>query len=176
VRAWLPPPLVAPTAACSHPDTLLSVIQVQSNLHTDLQVSAPDLRQLTCRKLANYQLPFGWYLASHVFLWGFIITLPLTAVVWMQSWLMALASSFIVVGVYATLHEIALQMEEPFSWYPNMIPLSHRQYSLNERLIAMRHARRPVTFADYLADVHDGAGYERSKDTFKCRVRALLKG
>ena len=43
---------------------------------------------------------------------------------------------------------MARDIEDPFHYDPNELPLPQLQYKLNERLLAVSHARRPVASTD----------------------------
>jgi hypothetical protein len=43
---------------------------------------------------------------------------------------------------------VARDIEDPFLYDPNELPLPQMQYKLNERLLAIAHSRRPVAFTD----------------------------
>ena len=44
--------------------------------------------------------------------------------------------------------QVARDIEDPYHYDPNELPLPQMQYKLNERLIAVSHSRRPVAFTD----------------------------
>jgi hypothetical protein len=44
--------------------------------------------------------------------------------------------------------QVARDIEDPFLYDPNELPLPQMQYRLNERLLALSHSRRPAAFTD----------------------------
>jgi predicted membrane chloride channel (bestrophin family) len=88
----------------------------------------------------------------------------------MDAWWLVMMGTFLVVWAYATLDEIALHLEEPFKGNSNLIPLSVRQYMLNERLIAIMNTRRPLSAADYVRNVLKRAAYKSKECQVKCQV------
>lgn len=44
--------------------------------------------------------------------------------------------------------QVSRDIEDPYHYDPNELPLPQIQYKLNERLLAVSHARRPVAFTD----------------------------
>jgi hypothetical protein len=56
--------------------------------------------------------------------------------------------TFLSVSILCTLNEIARDVEDPFHYDPNQLPLPQMQYKLNERLLAVSKTRRPIAFTD----------------------------
>ena len=122
----------------------------------------------SCRKLTQVQLPYAWYQASHFCLTAFTVTLPYVAAFWMNEYWLAVPTAGLTVLLFATMNEIANSIEEPFKFYPALIPLRLKQMQFNERLIAISDTRRPMGFADVLKDVNNPRGYlECKRSLFK---------
>lgn len=118
------------------------------------------------------QLPYAWYQASHFCLTAFTLTLPYVAAFWMTEYWLAVPTAGLTVLLFATMNEIANSIEEPFKFYPSLIPLRLKQMQFNERLIAISDTRRPLGFADVLKDVVNPRGYlECKRSLFKVRSR-----
>jgi hypothetical protein len=121
------------------------------------------------------QLPYAWYQASHFFLFAFAITLPYVAAYWINEYWLAVPTTFLLVLLFATMNEIANAIEEPFKYYPALIPLQLKQLEFNERLIAISDTRRPLGFADVLKDIHSpGAYLECKRAVFKVRPLVVI--
>lgn len=81
-----------------------------------------------------------------------------------EYWLAVPTSAFTVL-LYATMNEIANFIEDPFKYYPTLIPLRLKQMQFNERIIAISDTRRPLGFADVLKNLHNPHGYLELKST-----------
>jgi hypothetical protein len=67
--------------------------------------------------------------------------------------------------------QVARDIEDPFLYDPNELPLPQMQYRLNERLIAVSHSRRPVAFTD-VGDLTGPGNTVMLRDSPLGRVRA----
>lgn len=56
--------------------------------------------------------------------------------------------SFLAVSLVQTINELARDLEDPFHYDPNQVPVSQMCYRLNERLLAISKTRRPIAFTD----------------------------
>jgi hypothetical protein len=89
----------------------------------------------------------------------------------MNEYWLAVPTAALIVLLFATMNEIANDIEEPFKFYPALIPLQLRQMQFNERLIAICDTRRPLGFADVLKDIYNPRGYDEcNRAVFKVRV------
>lgn len=60
----------------------------------------------------------------------------------------AVLTTFAAVHTYVTLNEVARDIEDPFFYDPNQLPLPQMQYKMNERLLAVTKTARPSAFTD----------------------------
>eukprot|EP00892_Ulva_mutabilis_P007760 jgi/Ulvmu1/5356/UM022_0150.1 len=101
-----------------------------------------------CQKLTDTPFPFPWVQAVNIALLLFTLFAPIAVVGFVSSPIMATALTFMAVATYVTLNEVASDVEDPFHYDPNELPLPQMQYKLNERLLAVRYSERPVAFTD----------------------------
>ena len=57
-------------------------------------------------------------------------------------------TTFFLILTYTMLNEVARDVEDPFHYDPNELPLPQMQYKLNERLLAVTQTQRPLGFTD----------------------------
>jgi len=89
-----------------------------------------------CRALVDTPFPFPWAQAMVLFLVIFSLTLPLLMVAWMKTVWIAVLFDFVTVFCFWILNEVARDLESPFVFPPNDLPLARMQYNFNERLLA----------------------------------------
>lgn len=89
-----------------------------------------------CRALVDTPFPFPWAQAMVLFLVLFSLTLPLLMVAWLRSVWIAVLMDFVTVFCFWILNEVARDLESPFVFPPNDLPLARMQYNFNERLLA----------------------------------------
>jgi predicted membrane chloride channel (bestrophin family) len=89
-----------------------------------------------CRALVDTPFPFPWSQAMVLFLVIFSLTLPLLMCAWMRSVWIAVVMDFVTVFCFWILNEVARDLESPFVFPPNDLPLARMQYNFNERLLA----------------------------------------
>jgi hypothetical protein len=104
-----------------------------------------------CRKLNESPFPFPWAQSITIILAIFVTTLPFLVAAYVNSLYVAVLTTFFTVQTYIMLNEVARDIEDPFLYDPNQLPLPQMQYKLNERLIAVSKAERPVSFTDISA-------------------------
>ena len=84
-----------------------------------------DIYLALCRKLSTQQLPWAWYQACNLTLWAFTYILSAYAAIFMDYAWEQLRLATIVVGVFATLLEVANSIEEPFRCAWTLMLFSH---------------------------------------------------
>mmetsp|Transcript_31456 Transcript_31456/g.57132 ORF Transcript_31456/g.57132 Transcript_31456/m.57132 type:complete len:411 (-) Transcript_31456:850-2082(-) len=105
-------------------------------------------------KLATTPFPFPWAQVVTSFLVIMTITLPFVTVTFLkQSWI-GVMMSFVTILTYWSLNEVANEMEDPFGYDPNDLPLSCFQYDLNKQLIASTWKFRPHYFDEIERDLY----------------------
>ena len=67
----------------------------------------------------------------------YTLTVPLLMWVWIKSTWFGALLSFIATFTYWTLNEIARDLEDPFLYEPNDLPLPRIQFLFNERILAI---------------------------------------
>ncbi|KAK9827509.1 hypothetical protein WJX74_006552 [Apatococcus lobatus] len=98
-----------------------------------------------CRKLSDTPFPFPWAQMVLVLLIIFAGTLPLMVVAFIDKLWLAITIDFFSVQAYWALNEVARDVEDPWVYEPNDLPLARLQYQLNERLLAASTTWRPLT-------------------------------
>eukprot|EP01024_Parvocaulis_polyphysoides_P014826 TRINITY_DN16220_c0_g1_i2.p1 TRINITY_DN16220_c0_g1~~TRINITY_DN16220_c0_g1_i2.p1 ORF type:complete len:459 (+),score=57.88 TRINITY_DN16220_c0_g1_i2:128-1504(+) len=96
-----------------------------------------------CRKFCDTPFPFPWAQAVLVFLLIYTVTVPFVIGAFVRSSWLAAIITFIAVLTYWTLNEVARDLEDPFWYDPNDLPLSYYQYAFNERLLVISRTVRP---------------------------------
>jgi predicted membrane chloride channel (bestrophin family) len=107
----------------------------------------------SCRKLSESPFPFPWAQSITIILFIFLCSLPFIVIDFATSCTVSVLTTFVSVQTYIMLNEVARDMEDPFLYDPNQLPLPQLQYKLNERLIAVSRAERPTAFTDVTAMV-----------------------
>jgi len=89
------------------------------------------------RGIADIPFPFPYSNAIILILMIYTLTVPLLMWIWVKSaWFGALLA-FIATFTYWTLNEIARDLEDPFLYEPNDLPLVRMQFLFNERILAV---------------------------------------
>jgi predicted membrane chloride channel (bestrophin family) len=89
-----------------------------------------------CRKLAETPFAFPWAQLMVLLLVIYSITLPLLMVGWLEAVWLALLLNFFTILAYWSLNEVARDLESPYLFPPNELPLFTLQLRFNERLVA----------------------------------------
>jgi predicted membrane chloride channel (bestrophin family) len=100
------------------------------------------------RKLNETPFPFPWAQGIIVVLIMFTVSVPFVFAVFIDNTIVAAFASFIAVQTYIMMNEVANDVEDPFHYDPNQLPLPQMQYRLNERLLAVSKTERPLAFTD----------------------------
>ncbi|KAL0045047.1 hypothetical protein WJX82_006316 [Trebouxia sp. C0006] len=98
-----------------------------------------------CRAIADTPFPFPWAQMVLVMLIMYAISVPLVVVAFVDSTWMGIVVNFFCVQSYWCLNEVARDLEDPFIYDPNDLPLARYQYQFNNRILAAARARRPVS-------------------------------
>eukprot|EP00892_Ulva_mutabilis_P007761 jgi/Ulvmu1/5357/UM022_0151.1 len=101
-----------------------------------------------CQKLTDTPFPFPWVQAVNIALLLFTLCAPIAVIGFIHNPFLATVLTFMAVATYITLNEVATDIEDPFHYDPNELPLPQMQYKLNERLLAVLYSERPVAFTD----------------------------
>eukprot|EP01026_Neomeris_dumetosa_P066766 TRINITY_DN647_c0_g1_i12.p2 TRINITY_DN647_c0_g1~~TRINITY_DN647_c0_g1_i12.p2 ORF type:complete len:182 (-),score=20.45 TRINITY_DN647_c0_g1_i12:1126-1671(-) len=75
----------------------------------------------------------------------YTLTVPLVISAFVKSTWLAALITFISVCTYWTLNEVAQDLEDPFWYDPNNLPLAYYQYAFNERIIVISRTKRPLS-------------------------------
>ncbi|KAL3134602.1 hypothetical protein ABBQ38_006433 [Trebouxia sp. C0009 RCD-2024] len=97
-----------------------------------------------CRAIADTPFPFPWAQVVLIMLILYALTTPLVVVAFINSTWTGLAVNFLSVQSYWCLNEVARDLEEPFVYDPNDLPLARYQYQFNHRILAAGRTQRPV--------------------------------
>ncbi|KAG2448666.1 hypothetical protein HYH02_006023 [Chlamydomonas schloesseri] len=89
-----------------------------------------------CAKLAATQFPFPWAQVLMVLLCILGITLPFVITSFMDQLWVGVISSFVIMTAYWSIHETAVELDEPFGTDPNDLPLARFVYELNQNMLA----------------------------------------
>ncbi|PRW56008.1 hypothetical protein C2E21_5243 [Chlorella sorokiniana] len=103
-----------------------------------------------CRYLCDTPFPFSWAQLLIVMLLCFQFTLPFAVVSAITDKGLGIALATIVALAYWTLNEVSREMEDPYCFEPNDIPLARLQYQFNERILAAATAQLPAVVDDDL--------------------------
>jgi hypothetical protein len=98
--------------------------------------------------LQETPFPFPWAQANLLILIVFAITVPFIVAAYVGSIITAAVLTFAAVHTHFMLNEVSRDIEDPFHYDPNELPLPQMQYKLNERLLAVTRTTRPVAFTD----------------------------
>ncbi len=87
--------------------------------------------------MADIPFPFPYSNAIILILMIYTLTVPLLMWIWVKSLWFGALLAFIATFTYWTLNEIARDLEDPFLYEPNDLPLVRRQFLFNERILAI---------------------------------------
>ncbi|QDZ19730.1 hypothetical protein HOP50_03g22470 [Chloropicon primus] len=90
-----------------------------------------------CRGVADIPFPFPYSNAIVLVLVIYTVTVPILMWVWITSLYFGAFLAFIATFTYWTLNEIARDLEDPFLYEPNDLPLPRIQFLFNERILAI---------------------------------------
>jgi hypothetical protein len=139
--------LTVPCLVCAFTDTVYTAMIV-SLIVEFIDLNLLYILYLLCRKLVDTPFPFPWAQAVAILLFMFALTAPCLVCAFTDTVYTAMIVSFMTVHTYHMLNEVARDLEDPFDYHPNELPLSHLQFRLNERLLAVSRTERPRAFTD----------------------------
>lgn len=84
-----------------------------------------------CRILADTPFPFPWAQMVLIMLIFYALTVPLVVVAFINSTWVGLVINFLSVQSYWCLNEVARDLEDPFVYDPNDLPLARYQVGLS---------------------------------------------
>ncbi|KXZ44684.1 hypothetical protein GPECTOR_63g13 [Gonium pectorale] len=96
-----------------------------------------------CSKLASTQFPFPWAQVVMAFLAMLALALPLAVVSSVSAPWAGVGLSSLVVLTYWSLNEVAAEMEDPFGYDPNDLPLARYAFDFNNEAAAEAEAEAP---------------------------------
>lgn len=85
------------------------------------------MRRCVCRAIADTPFPFPWAQSVLILLILYAISVPLIVVAFINSTWQGLVVNFLCVQSYWCLNEVARDLEDPFVYDPNDLPLSRYQ-------------------------------------------------
>eukprot|EP00210_Caulerpa_lentillifera_P008030 g7667.t1 len=98
-----------------------------------------------CRKTAETQFPFPWAQLVVFCLFAFAATAPFVITAFVPEPALAVALDVILVVTSYALNEVARDLEDPFLYDPNDLPLATYQYDFNEKLNIVLNTALPLT-------------------------------
>ncbi|KAG2439074.1 hypothetical protein HYH02_006601 [Chlamydomonas schloesseri] len=99
-----------------------------------------------CTKLATTQFPFPWAQVVMAFLAILGSLLPFVVTSFVDQLWMGVTMAFVVVLTYWSLNEVATEMEDPFGFDPNDLPLARYAFDFNNGILSAVHQLRPDYF------------------------------
>lgn len=96
-----------------------------------------------CRKIADTPFPFPWAQFVFVSLLMFTFSCPLLIIAYVPNTGLAIFLSVLSVSTYWGCNEVARDIEDPFLYEPNELPLPSMQFELNHMLLAAMESNRP---------------------------------
>ncbi|KAG2488737.1 hypothetical protein HYH03_012736 [Edaphochlamys debaryana] len=111
-----------------------------------------------CTKLATTQFPFPWAQVVLAFLAIMALTLPFVVTCFVDQLWMGVCMTFIVVLTYWSLNEVATEMEDPFGFDPNDLPLARYAFDFNNGILCAVQQLRPPYFDALDAEAEALAG------------------
>lgn len=106
-----------------------------------------------CRKLTDTPFPFPWAQFVMVLLVLHSFLAPILIVAYIRTTWLAVVLSVVSVVTYWALNEVARDMEDPFLYEPNELPLAKQQYDFNTALLGTGQSRRPLSNFEYRSDL-----------------------
>ncbi|GMH35646.1 hypothetical protein BSKO_03514 [Bryopsis sp. KO-2023] len=98
-----------------------------------------------CRKLADTPFPFPYAQLVIALLIMFLVMLPFLFAGFILSDWLSVMLAFISLMTHFALNELAKDMEDPFIYDPNDLPLAKHHYDFNERMLAIARTSRPLS-------------------------------
>ena len=89
--------------------------------------------------------PFPWAQFVSVVLVIFAVMLPLVTAAVIDQWAVTAVVTFISTWAHYALNEVSRDLEDPFIYDPNDLPVARQQWVFNERILALGRTKRPVS-------------------------------
>ncbi|CAD7698726.1 unnamed protein product [Ostreobium quekettii] len=97
------------------------------------------------RKIMDTPFPFPWVQFVTVCLLLYALTVPIVISSYItEDWLAFMLTIFAVMTYYA-LNEVARDLEDPYVYDPNDLPMARHQYAFNERILSLSGTKRPFS-------------------------------
>ena len=90
-----------------------------------------------CRYLIDTPFPFPWAQLMIILLLAFQFTVPFVIAATVQSLSMGIILSVVCAMTFWALQETSRELEDPFAYEPNDLPLPRLQYVFNQRLLSI---------------------------------------
>ncbi|GMH38627.1 hypothetical protein BSKO_06511 [Bryopsis sp. KO-2023] len=101
-----------------------------------------------CRKIMDTPFPFPWVQFVTVCLLLYTFTVPIVIASYITADWLAFILTVFAVMTYHALNEVARDLEDPFIYDPNDLPMARHQWAFNERIVALSSTKRPITPTD----------------------------
>eukprot|EP00873_Tetraselmis_striata_P015796 jgi/Tetstr1/436060/TSEL_024938.t1 len=95
------------------------------------------------KKIAETPFPYPWTQTIWLLLFMFTLTAPLMICAYIKALWLQLLITCLAVSTYWALNEVARDLEDPFVYHPNDLPLAYSQHSLNEAIQAAAFGEQP---------------------------------
>lgn len=139
-------------------------------------LSDGNLGMANAKKIADVQFPYPNAVAVAVLLVLYTCLVPVLIESRTQSVWLAAVLSFLAAFAYWLLNEAARELEDPFVYAPNELPLQHMQCELNSRLLVARKAAWEQAKASLVACLGGSPGCEKQVDELFARVGGRRAG
>ncbi|CAD7698439.1 unnamed protein product [Ostreobium quekettii] len=97
------------------------------------------------RKLVDTPFPFPWSQFVTAVLLVFAVTLPLVTAAFIRNTPLAVVIAFISTWAHYALNEVSQDLEDPFIYEPNDLPMVQQQWIFNEKILALARTKRPIS-------------------------------
>eukprot|EP00899_Mesostigma_viride_P005816 jgi/Mesvir1/15235/Mv06460-RA.1 len=101
------------------------------------ELSEGNIAYMHARKITDTQFPFPYAQANIVLLIAFGLSLPCLMAAWMEKAWVASMLTFFTSMAYFAMNEMAREVESPFQYDPNDLPLPSYQYYFNTLLLSL---------------------------------------
>jgi len=101
---------------------------------------------MQARKIADTPFPFPHAQIIMLGLLMFAFFCPVICVAYLDSWWMLCAVNFVCVWSFYSMNEVCRELEDPFTYDPNDLPLVQLAHEFNERMLAVLHGVRVNTY------------------------------
>jgi len=95
------------------------------------------------KKIAETPFPFPWAQTIFLLLLLLTVTVPLMVCAYIKALWLQILVTVLGVSTYWALNEVARDLEDPFIYHPNDLPLAYNQHYLNQAMQAAAFGRMP---------------------------------